>query len=116
MKHVETVNDNSRAITALLQWQKKFTRQLQALPTAARGLINGPHRKSPSAEGYGNVMLFASGIGVIAHLRCAKHLLSARGRLLIRTQVISLSWEADQIELLDANIKMVHQLLNQDVD
>jgi len=108
--------NKTRNITALIQRRKGFTRLLQAQPTAVRAFLEGPYGESPLAEDYGNVILFASGIGVAAHLGCIKQLLNARDQGPTRTQVISLLWEVDEIEPWDAAIKMVHKLLDQDAD
>jgi predicted ferric reductase len=108
--------NKARNITALIQRRKGFTRLLQAQPTAVRAFLEGPYGESPLAEDYGNVILFASGIGIAAHLGCIKQLLNARDQGPTRTQVISLLWEVDEIELWDAAIKMVHKLLDQDAD
>lgn len=64
------------------------------------------------ADDYGNVILFASGIGIAAHLVYIKQLLNARDQGPTRTQVISLLWEVDEIEPWDAAIKMVHKLFD----
>jgi predicted ferric reductase len=106
----------ARNVTALIQRRKGFTRLLQAQPTAVRAFLEGPYGESPLAEDYGNVILFASGIGIAAHLGCIKQLLNARDQGPTRTQVISLLWEVDEIEPWDAAIKMVHKLLDQDAD
>lgn len=81
-----------------------------------RAFLEGPYGESPLAENYSNVVLFASGIGIAAYLGCIKQLLNARDQGPTRTQVISLLWEVDKIEPWDAAIKMVHKLLDQDVD
>ena len=69
--------NKTRNITALIQRRKGFTRLLQAQPTAVRAFLEGPYGESPLAEDYGNVILFASGIGVAAHLGCIKQFLNA---------------------------------------
>lgn len=90
---------------------------LQAPPTTvARCFLEGPYGKSLSAESYGNFILFASGIGIAAHLGLIKQLLNARDQGPTGTEVISLLWEVDDIEQWDVAIKMVHQLLDQDAD
>jgi predicted ferric reductase len=109
-------DNKARNVTALIQRRKGFTRLLQAQPTAVRAFLEGPYGESPLAEDYGNVILFASGIGIAAHLGCIKQLLNARDQGPTRTQVISLLWEVDEIEPWDAAIKMVHKLLDQDAD
>ncbi|KAL5350970.1 ferric-chelate reductase Frp1 [Pseudogymnoascus australis] len=117
----EKKKDKARNVTALIQRREGFTRLLRAQPmaaqpTAVRAFVEGPYGESLSAEDYGNVILFASGIGVAAHLGCIKQLLNARGQGPTRTQVISLLWEVDEIKPWDAAITMVHELLNQDAD
>ncbi|KAH6664030.1 hypothetical protein B0J14DRAFT_661621 [Halenospora varia] len=89
-----------------------------APPGATHGgeSLEGPYGESPLAEDYGNVILFASGIGIAAHLGCIKQLLNTRDQGSTRTQVISLLWEADEIKPWDAAIEMVHKLLDQDAD
>jgi predicted ferric reductase len=108
--------NKTRNITALIQRHKRFTRLLKAQPTPVRAFLEGPYGESPSAENYGNVILFASGIGIAAHLGCIKQLLNARDQGSTRTQVISLLWEVDEIESWNAAIKIVHKLLDQDAD
>ncbi|KAH8587856.1 hypothetical protein B0O99DRAFT_472861, partial [Bisporella sp. PMI_857] len=97
--------NKTRNITALIQRHKRFTRLLKAQPTPVRAFLEGPYGESPSAENYGNVILFASGIGIAAHLGCIKQLLNARDQGSTRTQVISLLWEVDEIESWNAAIK-----------
>ncbi|CZR65337.1 uncharacterized protein PAC_15237 [Phialocephala subalpina] len=62
-----------------------FTRLFQAQPTSVRAFLEGPYGESPLAEDYGNVILFASGIGIAAHLGCIKQLLNARDQGPTRT-------------------------------
>ena len=109
-------NDNARNITVLIQRMSGFTRRLRAAPTTVRAFIEGPYGHSPVLGDYGNFILFASGIGIAAHLGSIKQLLDARDRGPSNTQVISLLWEVDEIERWDTAIKMVHQLLDQDGD
>ncbi|KFY12639.1 hypothetical protein V491_06706 [Pseudogymnoascus sp. VKM F-3775] len=106
----------TRNITALIQRREGFTRLLRVQPTAMRAFVEGPYGESLLAEGYGNVILFASGIGVAAHLGCIKQLLNVRDQGPTKTRVISLLWEVDEIKPWEAAIKMVHKLLDQDAD
>lgn len=103
-------------ITALIQRREGFTRLLRVQDKAVTAFIEGPYGELLLAEDYGNVILFASGIGVAAHLGCIKQLLNARDQGPTKTQVISLLWEVDKIEPWEAAIKMVHELLAQDAD
>ncbi|KFX95274.1 hypothetical protein O988_05876 [Pseudogymnoascus sp. VKM F-3808] len=110
----EKMKNKARNITALIQRREGFTRLLRAQPTAVRAFVEGPYGESLLAADYGNVILFASGIGVAAHLGCIRQLLNALDRGPTRTQMISLLWEVDEVEPWDAAIKMVHDLLDQD--
>ena len=89
--------NKTRNITALIQRWKGFTRLLQAQPTAVRAFLEGPYGESPLAEDYSNVILFALGIGIAAHLGCIKQLPNARDQGPLRTQVISLLWEVNEL-------------------
>ncbi|KAH7416905.1 hypothetical protein BKA64DRAFT_566144, partial [Cadophora sp. MPI-SDFR-AT-0126] len=82
--------NKTKNITTLIQRRTGFTRLLQAQPTAVRTFLKGPYEQSPLAEDYNNIILFASGISVTAHLRCIKQLLNARDQGPTKTQVISL--------------------------
>ncbi|KFX88540.1 hypothetical protein V490_07554 [Pseudogymnoascus sp. VKM F-3557] len=106
----------AKNVTALIQRREGFTRLLREQPQAMTAFIEGPYGESLLADDYGNVILFASGIGVAAHLGCIKQLLNARDQGPTRTQVISLLWEVDKEEPWEAAIKMVHELLAQDAD
>ncbi len=69
-----------------------------------KAFLEGLYDESPLAEDYGNIILFASGIGITAHLGYIKQLLNARDQGPIRTQMISLLWEVDEIKPWDAAI------------
>ena len=86
------------SVSLLIKTRGGFTKDL--LRYAASGellaCIDGPYGNPLDLGGYGCIMMFATGIGIAAHIPYIKDILNKRKRWMSPARSISLAWEIDK--------------------
>lgn len=84
-------------VVFLIQPRKGFTRNLKRYAgSSLRAFIEGPYGIEKDLGAYGNVVLFATGIGIAGHLPYIRRLLEGHNNREVKTGRISLFWQIDK--------------------
>ncbi|KAK6609667.1 ferric reductase like transmembrane component [Botrytis cinerea] len=89
-------NGDGLTISLLVKTRRGFTSQLSGLvgrPSTA--LIDGPYGREHDLGKFGTVVMFATGIGIAAHMPYIKDLVSGYNSCEVRTRRILLVWQLE---------------------
>jgi predicted ferric reductase len=110
------ITGNASQIVLLIEPKSGFTAELQRFQKSEPLLawIDGPYGQQKGISDYGSVVMFATGIGIAAHMPYLKELIHGRQECRARTGRISLVWQLDKESDEDWVKKWMDDLLEAD--
>jgi predicted ferric reductase len=110
------IHGNADQLVLLIEPKSGFTAELQHHQESEPLLawIDGPYGQEREIGDYGSVVMFATGMGIAAHMPYLKELIHGRQECKVRTGRISLIWQLDRESDQDWVQKWMDELLQAD--
>ena len=86
-------DDVSQQLVLLVETKRGFSKEIRfGAQVSQRAILDGPYGVVQNLAAFDKVLLFASGVGVSAHIMHIKHLLDVHNQNIAKVRRISLVW------------------------